>query len=98
VPQITEHTQVLTELTTKECNANFSPWTDAHKRASNAIKKAVVGHDCLTTIDHNLMPDMKIFVTTNASDFRFRVVLSFGKTWETAWPVTFDSMTFKGQN
>ena len=46
LPQITEHTWVLTELTTKECNMTFA-------------------------------------------------VLLFGKTWELAWPVAFDLMTFK---
>jgi hypothetical protein len=55
-----------------------------HEQAFEAIKKAVVGHDCLMTIDHNQMLDMKIFVTTDASDFQSRAILSFGKTWESA--------------
>jgi len=38
----------------------------------------------------------KFFVTTDASDFHSSTILSFGKTWETAHPVAFDSMTFKG--
>ena len=42
------------------------------------------------------MPDCKIFVTTDASDYRSGAVLAFGNTWETARPVAFDSMTFKG--
>ncbi|KAJ3491011.1 hypothetical protein NLJ89_g11382 [Agrocybe chaxingu] len=42
------------------------------------------------------MPDNKIFVTTDASETRSGAVLSFGKSWETARPVAFDSMTFKG--
>lgn len=41
------------------------------------------------------MPDHKIFVTTNASDRCSGAILSFGPSWETAWPVAFDSMTFK---
>jgi hypothetical protein len=61
--------RVLTELTTKECNKAFPPWTDQHQLAFDAIKKAIVGHECLTTIDHALMPDYKIFVTTDASDY-----------------------------
>jgi len=96
LPQITEHTHVLMELTTKECNSNFLLWNKAHQSAFEAIKKAVIGRDCLTTIDHSLMPDMKVFVTTDASDFQLGAVLSFGKTWDTAWPVAFNSMTFKG--
>ena len=46
-------------------------------------------------IDHS-DPTSKIFVTTDASNFCSRAVLSFGKTWETAQPVAFDLMTFKG--
>ena len=42
------------------------------------------------------MPEFKIFVTTDASDLCSGAVLSFGETWETARPVAFDSMTFKG--
>lgn len=80
----------------KECNTNFPKWTDAHTVAFEAIKKAIVGCNCLTTIDHHQMPGMKIFATTDASDFQSGAVLSFGETWETARPVAFDSMTFKG--
>jgi len=42
------------------------------------------------------MPDHKIYVTTDASDKHSGAVLSFGQSWETACPVAFDSMTFKG--
>ena len=52
--------------------------------------------DCLTTIDYSQMPALKISVTTDASDTKSGAILSFGKTWESARPVTFDSMTFKG--
>lgn len=83
LPQITEHTQILTELTTKECNKVFPEWTMVHQVAFNAIKSAVVSQECLTTINFNLMPDSKIFVTTDASDFQSGVVLSFGESWET---------------
>jgi hypothetical protein len=96
LPHITDHTRVLTELTTKECNKIFPPWTDRHELAFDSIKKAVVGRECLTTIDHNLMPAYKIFVTTDASDYQSGAVLGFGESWETAKPVAFDSMTFKG--
>jgi hypothetical protein len=96
LPQIMEHTCVLTELTTKECNTNFPKWTDSHTQAFEAIKRAVIGCNCLTTIDHCLMPEMKIFVTTNTSDFQLGAVLSFGETWGNAHPIVFDLMTFKG--
>lgn len=64
--------------------------------AFEAIKKLVVSRECLTVIDHEKPGDNKIFVTTDASDWRTGVVLSFGPTWETARPVAFDSMQLKG--
>jgi hypothetical protein len=39
---------------------------------------------------------MKIFVTMDASKKATGAVLSFRKTWETARPVAFESMTLKG--
>jgi len=79
----------------KECNKIFLDWMERHETAFTKIKEAVVSQECLTTIDFNLMPDHKIFVMTNASDFQSRAVLLFGLSWETARPVAFDSMTFK---
>jgi hypothetical protein len=96
LPQITEHTRILTELTTKECNANFPPWREVHQHAFEAIKCTVVSWECLTTIDHKEMPEKKIFLTTDANDFQSGAVLSFGADWETACSVAFDSMMFKG--
>jgi RNase H-like domain found in reverse transcriptase len=55
----------------------------------------VVGADCLTTIDHENPGDNKNFVTCDSSDWRSGATLSFGRTWETAWPVAFDSMQLK---
>ena len=66
-----------------------------HQSAFEAIKAIVVSRDCLTTIDHSDLT-RRIFVTTDASNFHSGAVLSFGKTWETACLVAFDSMTFKG--
>ena len=42
------------------------------------------------------MPENKIYVTTDASDTCSGTLLSFGPSWETAWPVAFESTTFKG--
>jgi hypothetical protein len=67
-----------------------------HQFAFDSIKQIVVGRDCLMTIDFNLMPDHKIYVTTDASDTCSRALLFFGPTWESAWPVAFDSCIFKG--
>ncbi|EDR02339.1 reverse transcriptase-RNase H-integrase [Laccaria bicolor S238N-H82] len=97
LPALAEHTGVLTELTTKASDKNF-PLCTAPKFqvVFDAIKAIVTGRECLTTIDFNKMPENKIFVTTDASDKRSGSVLSFGPTWETARPVAFDSMSFKG--
>lgn len=80
----------------KECNQNFPPWMNQHQVTFDEIKKAVVSQECLTMIEYDLMPVHKIFVTIDASDYQSGVVLSFGTEWETARPVTFNSMTFKG--
>jgi hypothetical protein len=70
-------------LTTKEANRSFPQWTKDHQAAFEAIKVIVVSHDCLTTIDHG-DTESRIFVTTDASEYRSGAVLSFGKTWESA--------------
>ena len=87
---------MLTELTYNDCDKTFPPWLPRHQEAFDAIKQLVVSRECLTTIDYSKMPDCKIFVTTDASDYRSGAVLAFGPSWETARPVAFDSMTFKG--
>ena len=90
LPMLAEYTRVLTPLTTKEAKLNFS-WSSQHQTAFDAIKTLVVSSDCLTVIDHS-DPENKIFVTCDASDWRTGGCLSFGKTWETARPVAYDSM------
>ena len=96
LPALAEHTEVLTELTLRSAEKSFPEWNSRYEQAFNGVKKLVTSRECLTTIDHTLMPENKIFGTTDASDTRSGAVLSFGKTWETARPVAFDSMTFKG--
>jgi hypothetical protein len=56
----------------------------------------VLGADCLTTIDHDNMDGRQIFVTCDASDRRTGACLSFGKTWESARPVGWDSVQLSG--
>ena len=41
------------------------------------------------------MGSNKIFVTCDVSDWQMGAVLSYGPTWETARPVTFDSTQLK---
>jgi hypothetical protein len=96
LPNLAAHTEILHRLTTKAADKCFPGWGPEHEAAFQGIKDIVVGRDCLTTINHQDMGDNKIFVTADASDRRSGAVLSYGPTWETARPVAFDSMTFKG--
>lgn len=68
LPDLAKHTFTLSALTTKTSEKNFPTWNDEHQHAFNAIKKIVVGRDCLTTIDFSKMPENKIYVTADASD------------------------------
>ena len=96
LPSLAEHTGILTKLTTKESEKNFPTWTPRYQSAFDSVKSIVTSRDCLTTIDLSKLPEYKIFVTTDASDKCSGAVLSFSTDWETARPVAFDSMTFKG--
>jgi len=96
LPKLSDHTAVLGDLITKSADKCFPSWTAEHEKAFANIKKLVVSRECLTTIDFSLMPENKIYVTTDASDKGTGALLSFGKTWETARPVAFESMTLKG--
>ena len=95
-PNLAEKTHILDDLTTKDCDKLFPDWTEKHQTAFNAIKAMVVSTDCLTTINPMLMPGHKKFVTTDTSDIGSGAVLSFGPSYDKAWPVAYDSCTFKG--
>ena len=62
----------------------------------DTIKTIVTGRECLTMIDFTKILEFKIFVTMDASDKCSSAITLFGHTWESAHPVAFDSMTFKG--
>jgi RNase H-like domain found in reverse transcriptase len=87
---------ILNKLTRKECDKKFPGWKTWHQDAFDRIKRLVTSTECLTTIDHRLFPDYKIFVTTDASDTGSGTILSFGKTYDTTCPVAYDSCSFKG--
>ena len=91
LPCLVDSPAVLNELTKKECDKHFLAWTARHQTAFKTIKALVVSPECLTTIDPLLMPEYKIFVTTDASDFGSGAILAFGKMYKTAWPVAYDS-------
>ena len=84
------------KLMLKECNKDFPGWEQRHQVAFDYVKKVIVGRECLTMIDFTLMLKWKIFVTTNVSDYQSGAMLLFGESWETACPVMFNSMIFKG--
>ena len=92
LPKFAEYHSVLTPLTTKEAQAEWPGWTHWHQQVFQNIKNIVLSRECLTTIDHEHMDSRKIFVTCDASDRQTGACLSFGETWETARPVTWDSV------
>jgi len=95
LPALADHTGVLTKLRTKDSKKKILSWVPKYQVVFNAIKQIIMSCDHLTTIDFSKMPDYKIFVTTDTSDKCSGTVLLFGPSWETACPITFDSMTFK---
>jgi hypothetical protein len=95
LPNLADHTRILTPLTTKAADQEWPPWTNEHQKAFDAIKKLVIGRDCLMTIDHDNLGDNKIYVTCDASDWRTGAMLSYGPTPQTARPVAFDSMQLR---
>lgn len=92
LPQLADHTVILTLLTMKEAKKSFPEWDTAHQTTFDAIKALIVSVDCWTTIDHDTPCDNKIFITCDASDWHTGTTLSFGPTWELVQPVAFDSM------
>jgi hypothetical protein len=96
LPKLAKFTISLEELTRKECDKDFPGWKPRHQASFEAIKQLVMSTDCLTTIDPRLMPEHKIFVTTDASDTGSGAILSFGTSYDTARPVAYDSRSFKG--
>ena len=92
LPRLAQYRSLLTPLTTKESQATWPGWGAAHQHAFQAIKDLVLSRECLTTIDHDQMDGRRIFVTCDASDLRTGACLSFGKSWETARPVAWDSV------
>lgn len=96
LPNLAEHTTILDTLTRKECDKTFPAWTPKHQNAFDNIKRLATSSECLTTIEPSLMPNSKIFVTTDASDYGSGAVLAFGPSYESARPVAYDSRSFKG--
>ena len=95
LPRLAVQSNIVSRLTTKECDKQFPVWTLEHQEAFLKIKEIVVYRECLTVIDHKTLDWNKIFLTADASDRATGAFLSFGPTWETARPVAYDSKTLK---
>jgi Reverse transcriptase (RNA-dependent DNA polymerase) len=52
LPNLAEHTSLLSPLTAKEFERNFPEWTADMQYAFESIKKTVISRECLTVIDH----------------------------------------------
>jgi RNase H-like domain found in reverse transcriptase len=95
LPDLANHTGILTMLTTKTAEKNFPSWTEEHQQAFDSIKKIVTSQDCLTTINFDTMPENKIYVTTDASNTCSKALLPFRPSWEKAHSVAFDQCMSK---
>ena len=96
LPNLAKSTAILDDVTRKECDKHFPEWGMHHQTAFDTIKNFITSTECLTTIDHKLMPEYKIFVTTDTSDKGSGALLSFRPSYEQACPVAYDSRSFKG--
>jgi Reverse transcriptase (RNA-dependent DNA polymerase)/RNase H-like domain found in reverse transcriptase len=95
LPKLAEQTKILTPLMTNDAKKNFLIWSSVHQTAFDNIKCLVTSAECLTVINHENPGTNQIYVTCDASNWRTGATLSFGKTWETARPIAFDSMQLK---
>jgi len=67
LPNLAQHTRILDELTTKDCDKRFPKWSDRHQHAFDSVKRLVTSPHCLTTIDASLMPTYNIYVTMDVT-------------------------------
>ena len=95
LPHLAIQSSILSCLTTKSCAKSFPPWNETYQNAFNKIKEIAISCECLTIIDHSKLDQNKIFLMTDASDRCTGAILSFGTSWETARPITFDSSSLK---
>jgi hypothetical protein len=85
--------QVLSTLTTKECDKNFPTWEKKHQEAFEGLKTLVRDNlHCLATIPEDTVGNIQVHVITDASNTTTGAMLSVGETWEDSKPVAFDSI------
>lgn len=92
LPHLADHTHILTPLTAKEIDHSWPGWLPEHQVAFQAIKDLVTSAEALASINYEDMGDNRIFVCTDASDWRTGAVLLYGTDRESAKPVAYDSM------
>jgi hypothetical protein len=80
LPSLTMQSEILSHLTTKECEKQFPDWTPTLHSTFKKIKEIVVFRECLTVIDHHKLNTNKIFLTVDASNTAMGAVLLFGPT------------------
>jgi Reverse transcriptase (RNA-dependent DNA polymerase) len=80
LPCLAMQSEILSRLTTKECEKWFPDWTPTLHAAFKKIKEIVVSRECLTVIDHHKLNTNKIFLTADASNTATGAVLLFGPT------------------
>uniref|UniRef100_A0A0W0FPY8 Putative reverse transcriptase-RNase H-integrase n=1 Tax=Moniliophthora roreri TaxID=221103 RepID=A0A0W0FPY8_MONRR len=72
---LAEHTRILSPLTSLQ-DHEWPGWSQIYSDAFTSIKNLVTSAECLTVIDHDNPGDNKIWLTTDASDWRTGAVLS----------------------
>lgn len=96
LPNLADHTWILSPMMTDIAEKKFPEWTSTHQTVFDSIKELVSKSTCLTVIDHMNPGNNKIFLTCDASNFHMGAILSWGPTWQTTWPVAYDLMQLTG--
>ncbi|GAA5978438.1 hypothetical protein JCM11641_007946 [Rhodosporidiobolus odoratus] len=92
IPQLAEHTAILTPLTRKGLTRIDHLWTEKEERVFGAIKRIVTSVPVLKPVDQD--SDEPIWLMTDASKVGVGAVLLQGKDWKTAHPCGFYSRQY----
>ncbi|GAA5985616.1 hypothetical protein JCM11641_004993 [Rhodosporidiobolus odoratus] len=92
IPQLAEHTAVLTPLTRKGLTRIDHLWTGKEEKAFEAIKKIVTSLPVLKPVDQDL--EEPIWLMSDASKVGVGAVLLQGQDWKTAHPCGFYSRQY----
>ncbi|GAA5996635.1 hypothetical protein JCM11641_001947, partial [Rhodosporidiobolus odoratus] len=92
IPQLAEHTAVLTPLTRKGLTRIDHLWTDKEERAFEAVKRIVTSLPVLKPVDQD--SEEPIWLMTDASKVGVGAVVLQGPDWKTAHPCGFYSRQY----